>query len=233
MIPADPNLPLLESVARALGPLCERFVFVGGCATGLLVTDPTAAPVRTTRDVDVVVEVVSLSGYHALERDLAKAGFMQDRSREAPVCRWIVANCMLDVMPTDERVLGFGNRWYTAAVQTAESLRLPSGRSIRLIAPPVFLATKLEAFRGRGGGDFLASHDLEDITAVIDGRPQLVDEVRATEPELRAYLADEIGSLLQNDAYRDAVRGHLPGDDISQARVPTIRERLRLLSIRT
>ncbi len=101
---------------------------------------------------------------------------------------------MLDVMPTDEDVLGFGNRWYHLAVRTAESVRLPSGRSIRLIAPPVFLATKLEAFHGRGGGDFLASHDLEDIAVVIDGRPELVNEVAACEIALRTYLSDEIGS---------------------------------------
>ena len=112
------------------------------------------------------------------------------------------------------------------------SLRLPSGQSIRLIAPPVFLATKLEAFRGRGGGDFLASHDLEDIAVVIDGRPELMDEVSTSEPELRAYLADEIGSLLRNDAFLEALPGHLPGDEPSQARLPMIRERLRMLTAR-
>lgn len=96
---------------------------------------------------------------------------------------------MLDVMPTDEDVLGFGNRWYSVAVRTAQSVQLPSGRSIRLIAPPVFLATKLEAFHGRGGGDFLASHDLEDIAVVIDGRPELVNEVATCEIAPRIYLA--------------------------------------------
>ena len=226
----DPNLPLLESVAHALGPLCDRFVFVGGCATGLLLTDPAASPVRATRDVDVVVEVVSLAGYHALERQLQAAGFKHDRSPDAPVCRWIVGGCMLDVMPTDEDVLGFGNRWYPVAVRTAESVRLPSGRSIRLIAPPVFLATKLEAFRGRGGDDFLASHDLEDIAIVVDGRPELVNEVPTCESALRTYLTDEIGSLLRNRAFLEALSGHLPADETSQARLPIIRERLRLLS---
>ena len=80
MNPTDPNLPLLESVAHALGPLCDRFVFVGGCATGLVVTDPAASPVRATRDVDVVVEVVSLAGHYALERQLKQAAFKHDRS---------------------------------------------------------------------------------------------------------------------------------------------------------
>jgi hypothetical protein len=31
-------------------------VFVGGCATGMLLTDPAASPVRATFDVDVIVE---------------------------------------------------------------------------------------------------------------------------------------------------------------------------------
>jgi predicted nucleotidyltransferase len=194
------------------------------------VTDPAASPVRATRDVDVVVEVISLAAYHALERQLEQAGFQHDRSPDAPVCRWIVGGCMLDVMPANEAVLGFGNRWYHFAVRTAEPVRLPSGRSIRLIAPPVFLATKLEAFHGRGGGDFLASHDLEDIAVVVDGRPELVDEVAACETELRAYLAREVGSLLRNAAFTEALSGYLPGDEASQARLPIIRERLRLLT---
>jgi hypothetical protein len=50
--PVDPNLALLELIAAALGPLRERFVFVGGCTTGMLLTDIAAAPVRATRDVD-------------------------------------------------------------------------------------------------------------------------------------------------------------------------------------
>lgn len=44
---ANPNLPLLESVVAALGPLCPRFVFVGGCVTGLLITEAASPPVRT------------------------------------------------------------------------------------------------------------------------------------------------------------------------------------------
>lgn len=230
MSTADPNLPLLDSVAQALGTLRDRFVFVGGAAAGLLVTDQATAPVRATRDVDVIVEVASLAEYHTLERELEQAGFRRDRRPEAPVCRWIVAGCMLDVMPTDERVLGFGNRWYRIAVRTAQTITLPSRQSIQLIAPAVFLATKLDAFRGRGAGDFLASHDLEDVIVLVDGRSELLDEVRSSDPHLRSYIAEEIGSLIRTPSFLEALPGHLPGDDASQARLPLIRERLGLLA---
>jgi len=227
----DPNLPLLETVVEALGDFRERFVFVGGCTTGLMVTDTAAAPVRATRDVDVIVEVLTLADYYALERELENAGFEHDRSPGAPVCRWIVSHCLLDVMPTDERILGFGNRWFTEAIRTAVSIDLPSGEhAIQLVTPPLFLATKLEAFRTRGQGDFIASHDIEDIVTVVDGRPEIVGEVHASAPEVRAYIGNEIRGLLRSAEFVQSLPAHVPGDDASQARVPLIREQLRRLS---
>lgn len=104
-------------------------------------------------------------------------------------------------------------------------------RRQKLVTPPLFLATKLEAFRGRGGGDFLASHDLEDIITVIDGRHELLDDVRASASQLRAFIAHEIGVLLQNSEFNQALPGHLAGDETSQARIPLIKERLRRLSL--
>ncbi len=230
MIVANPNLPLLESVVAALGPLCPRFVFVGGCVAGLLITEAASPPVRTTRDVDVIVEVVSLGEYYTLERQLEGAGLRHDRSQDAPVCRWLAGSALLDVMPTDRVVLGFGNRWYDEAVSTAVTHTLPSGTPIRLITAPVFIATKLEAFADRGDGDFLASHDLEDITTIIDGRPELADEAAASSPEIRKHLSAQLKVLLQSSAFHNALPGHLPGDPVSQARVPLILARMQRLS---
>ena len=53
------NLAILTTVASALGPLRESLVFVGGCATGLLVTNVRAQPIRMTDDVDLVAHVIS------------------------------------------------------------------------------------------------------------------------------------------------------------------------------
>jgi hypothetical protein len=87
---------------------------------------------------------------------------------------------------------------------------LPSGRKIRIVTAPYFLATKLEAFDGRGGGNYMLSHDIEDIVAVLDGRPELVEEVRQAEDPLRRYLADRFTVLLQESRFLDALPGHLP-----------------------
>ena len=226
----DPNLPLLEYVARSLGPLRERFVFIGGCVSGLLVTDIAAPPARATRDVDVIVEVATLADYHHLEKELLAVGFRHDRSPDAPVCRWTIGSAIVDVMPTEERVLGFGNRWYPEAISTAEPFTLPSGGTIRVITAPLFLATKLEAFGGRGGGDYRASHDLEDVVAVIDGRAVLVREIAATTGDLRDFLTTQIGSLLKKATFLQALPGHLPGDEAGQGRAPIVMDRMRQIA---
>jgi len=73
VIASDPNVAKVELIAAALGALRERLVLVGGCAAGLLFTDPGAAPARVTYDVDLLAEVAALSGYHQLEKEFLAA----------------------------------------------------------------------------------------------------------------------------------------------------------------
>ena len=156
----NPNLEILESTVHNLGALSGHMVFVGGCASGLLLTDPAAPPLRVTRDVDALVEVVSLADYHRLHAKLRKKGFTEDLGDRAPICRWKKESLLLDIMPTDPRILGFGNRWFSMAFSEAEPITLPSGKQIRILTAPYFLATKLEAFGSRGSGDYLMSRDM-------------------------------------------------------------------------
>jgi predicted nucleotidyltransferase len=227
----DPNVVLLEVVAERLGDdLCEEMVFVGGAVAGLLITDPAMPAIRPTEDVDLVCQAVVLSDYHRVEAALRARGFVPDMRPGAPICRWQVGSVAVDVMPTLEEILGFANRWYPLALETAQAVALPGGRIIRLIAAPVFLATKLEAFDGRGEGDFLFSHDLGDLLAVVDGRDALRDECRTSPPELRVYLAERFQCLLALPAFMDALPGHLPGDAASQERLPDLLAKLNAIA---
>ena len=231
----DPNLAILELVAHALGPVCENVIFVGGCATGLLLTQERPDRIRITEDVDIVAQALTVHDYHAIEKQVRAQGFSNDLRPNAPICRWVYKNVTLDLMPTVKDILGFANRWYPLALQTAELVTLPSGRGIRLITAPVFIGTKLEAFKDRGKDadgrpDFLGSHDLEDIITVADRRPELLGECRAAAPELRAYLAEEFTALFDNPEFEQALSGHLPGDAFSQQRARPLAKTLRELS---
>ena len=225
MNPGDPNVARVEVVAEALGDLCEELVFVGGCAASLLIDAPSAPPTRVTYDVDVIAEVAALSGYYALERRFTERGFAKDMSEGAPICRWRVQDVEVDLMPTDESILGFSNRWYPAAVASASSIALPSGQRISLISAPVFLATKFEAFHTRGRNDVLISHDLEDIVNVVEGRPLIVEEVAAAESGLRAYLAVRFRELTRNPDFANALPGLVAYDDLYESRIQAVRNR--------
>lgn len=224
----DPNRVLFESVVRVLIPVLDELVFVGGCTTGLFLTDPAAGGVRPTKDVDAIVDVATYARYASLAERLRGLGLVEDASPGAPLCRWRQGEMVVDVMPTDERVLGFSNRWYPSAMATADR-RQVAGRDVRLVTPVFFLATKLEAFRGRGHGDVFASHDLEDIVTVVDGRPAIVEEVTGAAVDVRTYIARQIQMLLDNPDFADALPGFLPPDAASQARRGLLEARLRAL----
>src|SRR5713226_2110733 len=138
---------------------------------------------------------------------LRSLGFAEDSSEGAPICRWLIDHMKLDAMPTDERILGFSNRWYKPAMETANLISL-DGLELKVVTTPYFIATKLEAFRGRGKGDFYASSDLEDIITVLDGRPTVFEEVADSPSELRRYIGREVGKLLDNPEYVKALPGH-------------------------
>ncbi|MDZ7661658.1 hypothetical protein [Thiohalophilus sp.] len=226
----NPNLDILMLAVERLGELADEMVFLGGCATGLLITDPAAPPIRVTRDVDAIVQVVSRAGFYKLSEKLRATGFKEDISDEAPICRWVADKVIMDVMPTDTRILGFGNKWYAPAMEHSQDIELPNGKIIHLVSAPYFLVTKLEAFDGRGAGDYLMSHDIEDIIAVLDGRPEIVDEVRQSEAELAKELSERFQNLLREPRFVDAVSGHMPSDETSQARVSIILNTMKELT---
>ena len=201
----NPNIEILTMAVSKLGPVADEMVFLGGCATGLMITDPAAPPVRVTTDVDVITEVATLGEYYQLAERLHQRGFVEDQSQGAPICRWRLESTILDIMPTKPDVLGFGNQWYEPAVAAAEFVELPSGKSIRMVLAPYFLATKLEAFDGRGKGDYLSNHDIEDIVAVLDGRPEILDELLKASKSLQTYLADRFASLLETREFIEAL----------------------------
>ena len=123
------NIDLLIAAARKLTPpLLEELTFVGGCTTALLITDKAAADVRPTFDVDAIAEITSYAEYSVFSERLRKLGFSEDMSEGAPACRWRSGEIKLDIMPLDEKILGFSNRWYRPAAHSAEPCSTP-GRS--------------------------------------------------------------------------------------------------------
>jgi predicted nucleotidyltransferase len=223
----DPNLPILIVIVQALGDLKDEMVFVGGCAAGLLLTDPAVDHIRATNDVDAIVEVAALNDFYVAESRLEARGFVRNMPSEL-ICRWEhrASGVLFDMMPVDPGVLGFANRWYPEAVQTATRQQIAPELDIRLISAPAFIATKLEAFVSRGQRDHLTSHDLEDVLSVVDGRASLAQEMQAASPAMQAAVRQELARLLGTPDFI----ARLPGLIADADRTPVVLERLRALA---
>lgn len=222
--PPSPNRTILEAVAARIQPLLEDVVFVGGQVVELMLTDPAATRVRATIDVDVVVTAGTRYEYHRFEERLRKLGFRNDQTEGAPNCRWKTeAGHVLDLMPVNDEILGFSNEWYPDAVERPVSYALRDSLIISIPRPPIFLATKLAAFRNRGHGDLLLSHDLEDVITLVAGRPELVEELREEAPEVRRWVSRQVSAILDEPEFAYALPGALP----DAARMPRYRSEVQ------
>jgi hypothetical protein len=217
------NVELLELAAAALSDLLWEVVFVGGATVELWITDPGAPPVRPTQDVDVIVEVTTRSAFHAFEAKLRQRRFLEDQE-SGVICRWRhdPSGLILDAMPARAEILGFENRWHAKALQHAVARELPSGATIRTVSPPYLLATKLQAFKGRGRSDFVGSRDFADIVALLDGRAELPGDVAASPADVRRYLSEEIRRLLDTPRLFDGLAAAMRPDAASQRRVDDV-----------
>lgn len=221
--PIDSNRDRLIRTARRLGPLLTEVVFVGGQMAELLVTDPGALGIRPTDDVDVIVGVATRGAYHDMQARLQALGFQPDTRPGAPICRTQTSDgLVLDVMPLDERILGFSNRWYPYAIESAVGMRLTSELVIRAVTAPAFLATKWEAFANRGGGDALASHDVEDIVTVVAGRPSIAGEVEQCPLNARQFIHGQTRAFLASPWAEEIVESAVP----DARRFPELRARV-------
>jgi len=221
---------MVAHVAKGLGELREKVVFLGGAVVGLLITDEAAPSVRPTQDVDIIVEIASKADYYQLAESLRRLDFREDQTEDAPVCRWKIDEVTVDVMPTSKEILGFSNRWYSPAIEAARRLQIEKGVEIKVVSAPFFLATKIQAFLDRGAGDYYASPDMEDIIAVLDGRSELLDEIKESPADLRDFLIRKLSEFLDDKSFVDSLPGHLPADFASQQRLPALKRCIEEIS---
>ncbi len=205
------NVHMIEVVALGLKHLKKDVVFVGGATTSLYVDDPGAPSSMPSDDVDCIIEVAHKTAWAKLESELRKLGFKNPIHEEnPPICRWDYCGIAVDIMPTDETILGFSSRWYHEGLAHKEECVLPNGEKIFILSLPHFLATKFEAYQSRGGNDPRMSHDLEDIVLVLDGNLNALKVLNAAPSNLAEHLKSEFKKLIDlGDLFDETLRAYL------------------------
>lgn len=195
------NIVRVKAVHRALYELKDNIVFVGGATVALYATRKTNE-VRPTDDVDILVEVYTRKDYAAIEEQLRKMGFENDTTAKF-IGRYKLQGIIIDVMPLNEDVLGFSNKWYAEGYANAIDHVIDESCTVKIFTAPYFIASKLEAFKSRGkneAGDYdgRTSTDFEDLVYVMENRNTLWKEMATAPALLLNYLKTEFKTLLNN-----------------------------------
>lgn len=204
------NREVIKKISLALGEINERVIFVGGATIGLYIDDPAAEDVRATKDVDITIEIASLGELESFRQELVKKGFTQS-AKDNVICRFRYDNIKVDVMSTNEVGWAPANLWFSQGFAQRETVQL-GDQSIQLLPLPYFIASKFSAHTGRGGKDPRTSHDFEDIVYVIDNRSDIVEQINLAPIDVKLYLKEQLGKILNDDFLQEAILGNLAYD---------------------
>lgn len=201
-------ISMIEAVAQGFKHLRNQIVFVGGATAALYIDDYAGTAPRPTEDVDCVIRISSKAALYKFESELRSLGFTNLHGENNPICRWTYKGITVDIMPDDEKILGFSNRWHRAGIASAQSYILPSGTEIFIFTLAYFIASKLEAYKGRGENELRFSPDFEDIILVLDGCNEALNLLQSAPAEVRRYIRQEFAGFDRGDLI-EALDGHL------------------------
>lgn len=208
----SPNLQRLKIIAEGLGELCNDVVFVGGTVAELYADNPAATEIRPTTDVDCVVELASYGNLQNFENQLRKKKFTND-IESGIICRWKYNGETVDIMPDDEEILGFTNKWYKKGWQHRCMVSVED-ISIFILSPLYYIASKIEAVKSRGGADLRFSHDFEDIVYVLNNRNDICSIFdHEKNSVLKAYLSEWKEELFSRRNLHEEIECMLPYGD--------------------
>jgi predicted nucleotidyltransferase len=197
---------VVKKVATALGELNDHVVYVGGATVSIYADDPAAEDVRPTKDIDIMLRIVSYSELIALQENLSQRGIHPDPEAKI-VCRFKLADVVIDVMSTKEVGWAPSDPWFEPGFKSRIHYAVDAQTTIQVFPVTYFLATKFSAFHDRGG-DPRTSKDFEDIIYVLDNRLNVVNEIREAPEDVLHYLKNELKELLK-DNMSEGISCHL------------------------
>ncbi len=219
------NLEVVEKVAKQLGPLNEKIVFVGGAIVSVYISDDGAEEVRSTDDIDFTIQLSNYSEWNLLLDELSKKGFSPNPFGSS-ICSYIWEGIEIDVMPSENSPIGESNTWYKPGFNSLLTIYI-NDQQIRVLSPPYFLATKFEAHKSRSK-DPRTSHDLEDIIYVLNNREEIVEEIKNSDNIVKEYLIAEISNLLSNKHFIEIIQSHLQ-PSTRNSRLPILIQKLKAI----
>jgi hypothetical protein len=171
--------------------------------------------------LDVIASTSGELGYTGLTIKLKELGLREDTSVGRG--RWKLGALTVCFWNVDPVFSPFSSRFMRDAF--AMPRRLPSTPEIKvkMVNPAFFLALKLEAFQGRGQGNFQASDDLNDLVSMLSARAELAFDLKLAAPVVRSFVQRALAELKPKHEFQEAIKRIANFD---QARIDTALARL-------
>lgn len=202
------NKQIIKKIANALGELNNEIIFVGGATVSLYVNDEAAEDVRPTKDIDISVSVATINELEDVREKLASKGFLQSAELDV-ICRFKFEGIVVDVMNTKPISWAPANHWFKKGFENMEEIQIDQ-KTIRIMPFNYFLASKFTAYEDRGGNDPRFSHDVEDITYILDNRTDW-DKILISEKdkEVKSYIIEKLKLIQEDSKFQEAILGNL------------------------
>jgi hypothetical protein len=224
----DNNISRIEVIVEGLRDLADEMVFVGGACVQFYVPNPENHDCRPTKDVDCVIQIANYLKFNQFSEKMRSLSFTHDTSTNAPIIRWLYKNIKVNTIPEEGSagITGFEDSpWFKEGRMYAEERELPSGKRIKILPLAYFFATKLDASKNRGQGDYLTDHDMEDLIGIIDANDDLLEILEAP-ANVRHHIVEHFSRLLNNMAFRRSIAGHIGFGSIASDRANDIEEKM-------
>lgn len=221
------NKEVIKKVASTLGELNNHVIYVGGATVSLYINDPAADDVRPTKDIDISISVVTIAELEKTREDLVSKGFTQSADLDV-ICRFRLDDILVDVMNTDPIAWAPANPWFKGGFENLEKVEI-DGLTIQIMPLTYFLASKFTAHDGRGGDDPRFSHDIEDISYILDNRTDWHDILNQEKnKEVKAFLIERLETIKNSSKFQEAILGNL-FYETSEERFKLIMEKINLV----
>jgi predicted nucleotidyltransferase len=222
------NIQTIAEVAKGLQELRQKIIFVGGAVISLYTDDEAAEEIRPTADIDLTIQVTGYAGWVHMQKRLGQLGFLPDPQGHS-ICSYLYHGISVDVMPSEDGPFGPSNRWYKPGFDYLNEVVVNDEITVQILSAPYFLATKLEAFKSRGG-DYRTSHDFEDIVYVIDNRIHIVEEVRSADGMVKSFIQNELSKIVFNPYLEEIIRAQIH-PLIVDDRYPIVLDKIKRITI--
>ena len=200
------NLKVVEKIALALEEINDDVIYVGGAVVSLYVTDEGAEQPRPTKDIDISVQISSYAQMDELREKLA-AKKIYPAITEKVMYRYTYEDVLIDFIPFEATSLGPTNSWLKPGFKKAYTVNVETA-TIKILPVSMFLATKWEAYKNRGG-DPRTSHDFEDIIYVIDNNLDLLEDIAKADKEVQAFLKEMSEEILSHTSLNEIIECHI------------------------